>query len=289
MGPARRNTPQALPGMAIAGLLVMATMFTRFFCAASVVWALSGCAVEPAEPAVATENVTALSVLSANLGDSLDLTVEARLGKKTSDRHAKIVRFQVEAGQSFAIVMRATGEALVDPYVALYQDAGGGHKLADSAEQRLLPMARLVDAVIVHTAEAEQELLLFAADHQLAASGSFQLDLIPLHGSAAVDWHARDHGQEVFAQLLREDEAELERFRGLGATLEQPTGLLEADITKVGLSERTSLRGFVERQNDQRTELFARLGNGNAELAASAGATLADLWAQARSQRHDLR
>jgi len=266
----------------------MGRSIAKLLAAATVVWGLGGCAVDSSEPATATEDITSFSVLQAELGDSLDLSVERRIGGSTTDRHAKVIRFHVDAGQSFALVMRATGSEQVDAYLALYGEQVGGDRLSESVAQRVLPMATEDDALVVYTADDERDYLLFVADRYLEITGTFQLDLIPLPAAADVDWNAVDHGRAAYTDALRESDEELTSLLDQGAAVEQPTGLLEADVTNVALRDRTDVNGFVARQNERRTNLFNRF-DGSPDAAARVGETLAGVWAQLRSPEHALR
>jgi hypothetical protein len=256
----------------------------------------TGCAVEQ-EPAAAQQAAESreITVLDGELGGSYDFAVAPMTTNSAPDDYAKVVRFSVKAGETFAAVMRRSHGEEVDAYLRLYAD-DPDHALATSDyDQALIPMGVEEDAVIVHTAEQDGELLLFAADRELAHSGGFQLDLMPIAGPAPTDLTITHAGLRHLRELLAGDEPEIEELAAMGAVSEGSDGLLQKHPLAVeSLADRAALIGFVARHNDVRGELFRSFAREDFDtvdetLAAQVGLVCGSLWSALRSPEHNLR
>lgn len=270
-------------------MMGMHQLAARLTLAAALVCGLAtGCAGEPDEPAAQSENVRSFPVIDAELGDSFDLSVEARTGTQTTERHAKVLRVRVGAGQAFAVVMRVTSETLLDPYLALYSEQVGSDAVATAKrDQSALPMAGDLDEMIVYTSPVDQELLVFASDTELEEAGSFQIDLVPLRSAPDVDWSFYSPGREHVVELMAAAEGELAERTDAGQIVELPTGFVEADLSDVPLRDRNAASGFANRQNEYRTAIFDSFDA--PDLAGDVGVTLGELWDALRSPSHALR
>jgi hypothetical protein len=256
----------------------------------------AGCSAEQQPPAAQqVAESREITVVEAQLDGSYDISVAPMTTTAAPDDYAEVLRFSVTAGETFAAVMRRSDDSEVDAYLRLYAD-DPDHALATSDyDQALLPMAVEPDAVIVHTAEADGELLLFAADRELSHHGRFQIDLLRIEGPAPVDLSVTHAGLRHVRELLAADEPELAELLELGAVSEAADGLLDKHpLAITSLAERAALNGFVARHNDVRATLFsefARADNDQVDetVASHVGIVCGSLWSALRSPEHVLR
>lgn len=203
-------------------------------------------------------------VQSATLGEAFgDQAVEAMppgVTVETADlsRHMTVYRFQVEAGQTFAAIMRSQ-TADLDGYLLLKDP--DYVSVREAQDQVLLPQTWATDAVIVHTAATAGTHYLFAAGQDFASGGSFRLDLLALDEAPGADLMVSNPALRAISGALRDDEALLHPLVASDALTDGDDGLLvESDgFGELALVDKARARQVAHRINQRRTRLFQEL------------------------------
>ncbi len=284
-------------GTIVAYTVSMGSMVTRLMMVLTACLPLFGCVAEEAPAASQVSDSTQVTVHAGELGSSFDFAVTVKpAGLKAGDDHVKLVRFQVPVGVTFAVVMRKQGDSALNPYLALYPPDSNEKVAVSDWDQALLPMAAEDDGVVVHTAERSGDFLAFAADLDLNADGSFQLDILQLDTEpVTLDLTVTDPGVRTINDLLRQDEAELLDYLVVGALSEGPDGFVVKHLEALGsLKERVALNGFTAHLNDLREQFYrafvwANGAGGDGALEAQVGTVCGALWPALRSESHVLR
>ena len=266
---------------------------------------LGACTLEPWETAdaeAAADQIDILDLGSAD-GDGFPVT-ETHLGEPLGEQAVaalppgaeahrellatamKVYRFQVEAGESFAVVMRRTGQGDLDPHLILKDPEG--RTIAKGREQAALPMAEEVDAVITVTAPTSGDFVVFASSPDFRSGGTFTLDLIPLESLPEnVDLGLTNPEARAYADALRGYHNDVTGFVEEGALFEGGDGLLSVAGSQ---PSEMPLRAWVEARrlegvvNELRLGLFGALAGASVdetpspEAIAAVGATCAELW-----------
>lgn len=214
-------------------------------------------------------------------------------GAEVGPAHARVLRFSVPAGQTFAAVLRRLDGSRVEAYLALFAE---GQRVATAQYgQGLLPMAGEDDEVVIYRAAEGGAFQLFAADQDFLADATVQVDLIPLSRAVGIDASVTNPAIRAWAAELRRYESELAPHFASGALREGEAGLLEADLTKVeSLKERARLNGLLRALNEDRAALYAAFveatldGERNLALQTSVGNLCGELWTALRSAEHTL-
>ena len=262
---------------------------------------VAGCGVAPLEQDVVDDVVgpggkadgAGPPVIETELGAAFPgLSIEALApgatpSPETLQNAAIVFRFDVEAGTTFAATMRGQSGDL-DSVLVLQSDTA----TAMSRDQAYLPMAAPHDAMLVHTAAADETVILIATSEGYASSGEFALDLVALPEHPGVDLGWGGRGPELLTESLREREPTVAAYVGAGYYVEGADGLLAEgpDWTNMTLRERSESRAFVAAVNRDREELFhhaVSVDNGyeerpTPEQRARVGRVLGALWASLR-------
>jgi len=280
-------------------------MLVLALCAA----AFGGCVVEPVEPTGADDAVDGLGnldlgsadgngfpVTETQLGESFaELAVAALPPGAEADReqlaHAMhVFRFPVEAGESFAVVMRRAGQGDLDPHLILKDPEG--RTIAKGRDQAVLPMAEELDAVITITAPVSGDYFLFASSPDFRSGGTFSLDLIPLESLPQdVDLGLTNPAVRAYADALRRYAVDVSSFVEIGALLEGDDGLVHISPSR---PEGMELRAWAQARrieggvNELRLSLFDAFAGArvaeleNPETTAAVGRICAELWRHER-------
>jgi hypothetical protein len=197
-------------------------------------------------------------VIDTELGASFaELSVQA-LGPglspspETLRDSAVVLRFQVEAGTTFAAATRAQSPEL-DPVLVLHSDTTSTY----SRDQAYLPMGAPRDALIVHTAEADETYVLIATSVDYASAGEFHLDLVALPEDPGVElWGGR--GPELVSASLREREPEVGAYVAAEVYIEDGSGSLDHGPAwaELPLRERHDANLLMLATNRERLALF---------------------------------
>lgn len=232
--------------------------------------------------------------VDAALGGSYRFTLARKAkGAEVGPAHARVLRFSVAAGQTFAAVLRRLDGSRVEAYLALFAE---GQRVATAKYgQGLLPMASEDDEVVIFRSAEGGSFQLFAADQDFEATATVQVDLIPLSRAVGIDASVTNPAIRAWAAELRNYEPELAAHFASGALREGEAGLLEADLEKVAsLKDRARLNGLLRALNEDRAALYAAFveatldGEANLGLQTSVGNLCAELWTALRSDEHTL-
>ncbi len=230
-----------------------------------------GCESEPEEADVIDDLVfggggadgNTFPVTNAALGEVYSGQEVQSLPRGASDdREAlatamKVYRFDVEAGQSFAIAMISTTSSL-DSYLLLkdpdYETVRRGY------DQAVLPMARETDAVVTYTAVQGGTFYVFATGGQdFTSAGVFDLHFIALDTNPGVDLGVTNASVRSVAASLREREPELTEMLTASCVIEGDDGLIAVNTdhcTELPLSERVEINRLIAAVNSDRGYLF---------------------------------
>lgn len=255
---------------------------------------------------VASGKADGFTVVEAALGGSYRFEVEAQRGDAVTSAQAKLLRFDVDPGQSFAAIMRVADSSPLDAALILYGEQGGNgaeRRAASLYDQALVPMGAETDGAIVYTSPAAGTYLLYASDLELAVTGSFQIDLLALELDAPeptvvdswadLDLSVTDAALRTFTARLRDHEPVLEGYVAQGVLEEGADGYLvrhEAELDT--LAERAELRRLAAEVDDLRGLLFeqfaATASSTNPLLIERIGFASGAVWGGLRSGEHRL-
>lgn len=207
-------------------------------------------------------------IIDTELGESLT-------GVRVDVDSLVVFRLQLEAGQSFAAVMRAEDD-LLDAYLLLKGPDGSTLRTRD--DQTALPMASETDSVLVWTAQQPGTHFVFAAGGaDLDTAGTFRFDLIELAEAPAAAIDETGPAERAIADELRRLEPDVDDFMAAGALVEGADGLLDRDtdgFKQLPLVERAELNRVQAAVNSAREQLFEFL---------PAPTSFAELWTAVRA------
>jgi hypothetical protein len=226
------------------------------------------------------------SVIGAELGGRYALAVEPR---GEGGDYAQVLRFTLARGQTLAATMRRVGSAEIEAHLELFRSAGGGALMQSRPRQAAMPMGAEADTILIHSPDRAEEYLLFAADQQMTARASFQVDLIALGAQPPADLTATNSLLRGLVADLRAVEPRVQEVLDEGKVEETAGGLLaEGDIPS--LSERADIRRMIETTNAVRRSLFEEMLRVNLSDASAeaVGQSLGELWQALRGPDHRL-
>jgi len=250
-------------------------------------------AVESIDPSPGGSADSAGLVQEGALGGSYEDHVEPfphgrELSAENLRGHMFVVRFEAEAGQTLAAIMRAEAGDL-DPYLLLKDP--GYETVVDASDQAVLPMAPEQAAVVVHTAASDGTHYLFASGEHLASGGDSRVDLLALETTPGVSLSVTNPELRAYADELRELDPDLSEGLSAGSLRERFDGQVEIDpegVMDVPLRERADLNRLVAEVNGFRTDLFGAFHRAadapeNEESTAAVAGACADLWSAVRA------
>lgn len=252
-----------------------------------------GCSDDDASAAQIGEASEAFE-FPAELGGSYDFEVVRAKGNEVTPDHAKFLTFEVDGDASFAAVMRMRDEGSMDPYLALYPPQERERIAASEWQQAVVPMGREDDAVIIHRASKSGVHGLLAADRDLDADASFQIDLVALDVDVPpMDLSRTNPAVRAVNATLRKHEPAVRAYIDSGALSEGDDGLLIGNAKAVpSLKERAQFNALLAEVNDLRERLFeehVRADNDSfddpidADRVSQVGRTLGALWRALRA------
>ncbi|MBW2732095.1 MAG: hypothetical protein JRH20_06845 [Deltaproteobacteria bacterium] len=251
---------------------------------------------------------TSAYVVEAELGGTYTVRLEYDMAE-ISPLNARVLRFEVHAGQHLVAVARKADASSIRPHLRLYW---GSEVVVESKQQALLPMAADGDAAVAFTAPADGQVALYVADGQRNIAGSIQVDLVEMSTAAPVvlPEGAFDARREMFT--LAGLEAEVGWFveRGLLSEVLDESALRAGDprwgdlfadfdaYQQLSVEGLVSLEDWAEAANlaSHATEVRRRYYTLSVELAGRSGAVAADaygaycaeLWQTMRGAGHRL-
>lgn len=216
--------------------------------------------------------------MEVELGDSLEYDVVAKPpGVEAGPEHVAAMLFHVEAGQTFAVVMRGADGGHFDPYLMVA--APSGLELVSDYHQALLPDAAEDDAVVVWHAEATGQYIAIGGDLDLGVTATFQLDFISLDAPAPdVDLTLTDPGLRAWVNQIRRAES---KIISRGAVHEDGRGNLVAD-EGTPLIDRSKINGA----NGVREDYFEALAEKHDVPVEHLRAVIGPLWAALDTDAH---
>ena len=216
--------------------------------------------------------------MEVELGDSLEYDVVPRpAGVEAGPEHVAAMLFHVDAGQTFAVVMRGADGSDFDPYLMLASP--DGHELVSDYHQAVVPDAAEDDAVVVWHALQAGQYIAVAGDLDLAVTATFQLDFIPLDAPAPdVDLTITDAGMRAWTDEVRRIES---MIISRDAVHEDGRGNLVAD-DGTPLIDRSKINGA----NRVREDYFEALAETHEVSVDHLRAVLGPLWAALETEAY---
>lgn len=196
-------------------------------------------------------------------GDHLEaLEVEGFSSIKDTEtlfRAAKVLRVQLEAGETVVIVARHardTEKEAFDPLIITRTPSES--KGPGSVRQSFLPMADAGDAAVVLTAEVSGPHVAFVGGVDFRMGGVFDVDVVSAPEAPVAPWMEFSTGRRIIMEMITEARAELSEDLATGGLVETEEGRLTVGAYD-GLSELARLRRTAARHNDLRDEFFSRM------------------------------
>jgi len=227
------------------------------------------------------------------LGDSYAIDLETLTSGEATAANVAVFRFSVQAGQSFAVVMRRADGGSLHAYLSLHD--GDGRLTQSQFSQGMVPMAAEEDGLLIHTAQRDGELLLVAADREFEFTGTCQVDFLLLPNAPPIDMTTTGPGPRAYMEEMRRAEAELMSYHAAGTLEEGPDGLLVADLlATASLAERVQLQRFTKSVNSLRQDYFEYFvenavgSSAVGSVAPSVGSFCGQVWRALRSADHRL-
>ena len=182
---------------------------------------------------------------------------------------AKMFHLTVPAGKTVAMVARAADEK-VDPYISVH--IRHESSTIEASTHATLPMATDRDAMYVHTAKVDQELLVLVGGEQFRSAGTFRVDFISLEGPVYGNWNVTNAALRANVNRLREVEEDRFAFVDAGLIEEAENGLMVTgpEEKRLPMQDRARIRRFLGRINDLREALFGDIAKTDPDPATAA-------------------